>query len=134
MIIVAGGIHVDEYLNSTEILSIGGSDNNNTMDELNYDDYTDEGNSTATWEFGPDLPKVVAYAAMVEDPARGSVILTGGWHNVHYDTLYKLEVPEDSNSTESLQWVELEQKLKVARYSHQAFLVPDHFAHCHLKA
>jgi hypothetical protein len=105
-IIVAGGYN-GTYMTSVEIL----------------DDGADE------WRNGPDLPKGIYLASMVEDPA-GGVILIGGRSNddQYLQTLFRL-----SDAGDDAKWVEMPQKLKTGRYRHISFLVPDDIATCTLQ-
>jgi hypothetical protein len=78
------------------------------------------------WREGPDLPFGIAYAQMVEDP-NGGVVLVGGRSNSkrHLDTFYQLP----HGGTDAV-WTKMEQKLKVGRNAHAAFLVPDDITEC----
>jgi hypothetical protein len=63
---------------------------------------------------------------MVEDPT-GGVILIGGYTDVydHTDTLFQLP-----HGGQDAVWTELKQKLKIRRWWHTAFLVPDNVVDC----
>ncbi len=77
------------------------------------------------WIFGPPLPKVISYAAIVNDPLNG-VILIGGLndnYDTKLDTLYRLR---DTGS----QWELLTIKLKTGMSSPTAFLIPDNITKC----
>ncbi len=53
-----------------------------------------------------------------------SVILVGGEGVVDGQHLYQLSGPNES-------WIEMKQTLKVSRFRHIAFLVPDELVNCH---
>ncbi len=77
------------------------------------------------WRKGPDLPFGIAGAQMVEDP-NGGVVLVGGRSNRrHLDTLYQLP-----HGGAHAVWTKMEQKLKIGRSGHVAFLVPDDVVDC----
>jgi N-acetylneuraminic acid mutarotase len=102
-IIVAGG-NDDSYLSSVEIL--------------------DEGSKE--WETGPELPFGIWRSQLVEDQ-NGGVVLIGGERssNVVLDTLYQLP-----HGGKDAVWTKMEQKLKLGRRMHTAFLVPDNHVDC----
>ncbi len=103
-IIVAGGYDEPSYLSSVEIL---------------HDSFNE-------WQTGPELPFGISLSQMVEDP-NGGVVLIGGESEfeANLDTLYHLP-----HGGENAVWTKMEQKLKIGRYSHTAFLVPDNFVDC----
>ncbi len=103
-IIVAGGYDGSSYLPSVEIL--------------------DEGSNE--WHTGPELPFGIRESQMVEDQ-NGGVVLIGGTSSpgVKLDTLYQL-----SHRGQGAVWTKMEQKLKIGRYRHTAFLVPDNIVDC----
>ncbi len=107
-IIVGGGITEDGngwlFLSSVEILDLGANE----------------------WRKGPNLPFGITHAQMVEDP-NGGVVLVGGesYHTDYLDTLYQLP-----HGGEEAVWIKMEQKLKIGRNSHVAFLVPDDVVDC----
>ncbi len=102
-IIVAGGWD-GSYLSSVEIL--------------------DEGSSK--WQTGPKLPFGIDESQMVEDQ-NGGVILIGGrsYSVVNLDTLYQLP-----HGGQDAIWTKMEQKMKIGRHRHTAFLVPDNIVDC----
>jgi hypothetical protein len=105
-IIVAGGNDKVSYLTLVEIL--------------------DEGSSK--WKTGPELPNYICLSQMVEDP-NGGVFLVGGLNpsEGYLDTLWHL-----AHAGKQAVWTLMEQKLKVPRSWHTAFLVPDNSVNCSL--
>jgi hypothetical protein len=101
-IIVAGGSTGSSRFSSVEIL--------------------DEGSNE--WKSGPELPKGIHYAQMVEDQ-NGGVVLIGGIGNFRFVCLYQLP-----HGGQDAVWTRMEQKLKTGRYSHTAFLIPDNNVDC----
>ena len=103
-IIVAGGYDDSSYLSSVEIL--------------------DEGSNE--WQTGPELPFAIYDSHMVEDQ-NGGVILIGGESSSvgTLDTLYQLP-----HGGQDAVWTKMEQKMKIGRHRHTAFLVPDNFVDC----
>ncbi len=75
--------------------------------------------NSAGWVMGPSLPKAIWASTMNE--FQNGVILIGGDKQVD---LYQLTSP---NGT----WTKMKQTLKVARYGHVSFLVPDELVNCH---
>ncbi len=102
-IIVAGG-YDSSYLSSVEILDRGSNE----------------------WLTGPELPVGISVSQMVEDQ-NGGVVLIGGEPSsfVNLDTLYQLP-----HGGKEAVWTKMEQKLKIARNQHTAFLVPDNIVDC----
>ena len=78
------------------------------------------------WRNGPDLPLEMYNAKMVEDQ-NGGVFLVGGHSNGvgPLDTLFQL--PHGGADAE---WTKMQQKLKVGRSAHVAFLLPDSIVEC----
>ena len=99
-VIVAGGWNGDDAMTSVEILDVGSSE----------------------WRLGPSLQFGIYGSSMVEDRS-GGVLLIGGLNGTRIDTIYRLA---HANS----EWTLLPQKLKVARSSAIAFLVPDEITDC----
>ena len=107
-IIVAGGWTGTSRLTSTEVFDA----------------------ANGTWRPGPELPLPLCCFPMVED-ADGGVVVVGGegtrgdgtviWH----DTIFRLP-HAGQNGT----WVELPQKLNIARARHVAFMVPNNLVDC----
>jgi hypothetical protein len=102
-IIVAGG-NDGSYLSSVEIL--------------------DEGSNE--WETGPELPFGIDESQMVEDQ-NGGVVLIGGFSSSvgTLDTLYQLP-----HGGQDAAWTKMEQKMKIGRFLHTAFLVPNNTVDC----
>jgi hypothetical protein len=102
-IIVAGGAN-GTYLTTTEVLD----------------------QSNGEWRQGPALPFAICCNELVED-ADGGVVLVGGRSEgmTNLDTLFRLP-----HAGQDGKWEELPQKLKMGRYSHTAFMVPDNLADC----
>jgi hypothetical protein len=103
-VIVAGGTDGLSYLTLVEVLDEGSKD----------------------WKTGPELPYGNCLTQMVEDP-NGGVFLVGGNTLVQNwaDTIWHL-----SHAGKQAVWTLMEQKLKVPRCWHTAFLVPDNFVDC----
>jgi hypothetical protein len=103
-IIVAGGYDGSSRLSSVEIL--------------------DEGSNE--WQTGPELPFQIWESQMVEDQ-NGGVVLIGGDSSSAgtLGTLYQLP-----HGGQDAVWTKMEQKMKIGRYEHTAFLVPDNFVDC----
>jgi hypothetical protein len=101
-IIVAGGYDGASFLTSVEIL--------------------DEGSNV--WRTGPELSETIWISQMVQDQ-NGGVIMIGGASpsNDYLDTL--LQLPHGV-----AMWTSMEQKLKIGRHVHIAFLVPDDSVDC----
>jgi hypothetical protein len=76
------------------------------------------------WRKGPDLPIGIDSAKMVEDP-NGGVILVGVSSNSYRNTLYQLP-----HGGADAVWTKMEQKMKIGRLNHVAFLVPDDVVDC----
>jgi hypothetical protein len=103
-IIVAGGNDGSSLLSSVEIL--------------------DEGSNE--WRTGPDLPFGIRYSQMVEDQNGGVVLIGGESSSISkLDTLYQLP-----HGGQDAVWTKMEQKMKVGRNRHTAFLVPDNIVDC----
>ncbi len=102
-IIVAGG-YTGASLSTTEVLD----------------------QSNGEWRQGPALPFGIKEAQLVED-ADGGVVLVGGQAEgmPPLDTLFRLP-----HAGQDGKWEELPQKLKMGRYFHTAFMVPDNLANC----
>ncbi len=106
VLVVAGGWNEELYrpVNSTEMLVVG---------------------SNQGWTKGPDLPENVQQAAGVISEDGKSFYLVGG-RDDHFDdvaSIYKLQFDEAFG----WQWSKLHQELQVARYNHDAMLIPDIF-------
>jgi hypothetical protein len=78
------------------------------------------------WREGPALPFGIGSSQLVEDQ-KGGVILVAGESssNGYLDKLYQL--PHGGVHAE---WRQMQQKIKVGRRYHVAFLVPDNIADC----
>jgi hypothetical protein len=103
-IIVAGGWDSSSILSSVEILHEGSNE----------------------WQVGPEMPFGIGFSQMVEDQ-NGGVVLIGGYSpSVDYlDTLYQLP-----HGGQDAVWTKMEQKMKIGRHLHTAFLVSDNIADC----
>ena len=79
---------------------------------------------------GPALPQALFGNVVVTNPEGDGVLVVGGNGSAgpggHRDTLYELICTSDGQC----QWVELPQKLQVARSDHIAMLVPDDAVAC----
>ena len=106
-IIAVGGFIGGLSISSTEILDAGSNE----------------------WRNGPQLPLSIGASQLVEDQ-QGRVVLVGGGTvvngtNVILDTLYYL-----SDGGVGSMWTKMDQKLKIGRYFHSAFLVHDNITNC----
>jgi N-acetylneuraminic acid mutarotase len=103
-IIVAGGYGESFYMSSVEILNEGSNE----------------------WQTGPRLPFGILYAEMVEEQ-NGGVVLIGGTSAAYpyLDTLYQLP-----HGGQDAAWTKMEQKLKIGKNAHTAFLVSDNSVDC----
>ncbi len=103
-VIVAGGWDGPSYLSSVEILDEG-------SEELRS---------------GPKLPFFIDKSKMVEDQNGGVVLIERYGKSIgSLDTLYHLP-----RGGQDAKWTKLEQKLKIGRNYHTAFLVPDNIVDC----
>jgi hypothetical protein len=84
----------------------------------------DEGSDE--WKTGPELPLSITASQMVEDQ-NGGAVLIGGFSSSYeaIDALYQLP-----HGGQDAAWTKMEQKLKIGRLHHPAFLVPDNIADC----
>jgi hypothetical protein len=119
-------IRKDSSSHQFSIIVVGGWNHRN-FEKLESVEILDEGASE--WRNGPDLPFGISHASLVEDPS-GGVVLVGGnsFDNRHLKTLFSL-----SDAGDDAKWIEMPQKLKIGRYDHTAFLVPDDVATCSLQ-
>jgi len=78
------------------------------------------------WKAGPQLPLGIYASQMIEDP-NGGVILVGGISDltINEDSLYQLQ-----HGGVGAVWTKMDQKLKIGRFWHVAFLVPDYMVDC----
>ncbi len=84
----------------------------------------DEG--TNEWRTGPELPFGIYGSQMVEDQNGGVVLIGGGSSSYDtLDTLYQLP-----HGGQDAVWTKMEQKMKIGRYVHTAFMVPDNIVDC----
>jgi hypothetical protein len=81
------------------------------------------------WRNGPSLPLEIGFAQLVQDDL-GGVVLVGGQtkNGTFLDTLFRL-----ADVGDEAQWKQLPQRLKLARHSHTAMLIPDGYVNCTLK-
>lgn len=104
-LLVAGGLDLYDYgvtLDSVELLP----------------------QDSTEWSFGPKLPYPLQDAPAVMDQT-GALLLVAGFSHTYTDSILKLANPHSS-------WTVLpDTKLKKARDSHVAILVPDHMVNCH---
>ena len=116
-------IRTNSSSNQYSVIVVGGSD----YGKLASVEILDEG--TREWRNGPDLPYGITKAALVEDPT-GGVILVGGTSDdaKYLQTLFRL-----SDAGDDAKWIEMPQILKLGRYGHNAFLVPDDVATCSIQ-
>jgi len=78
------------------------------------------------WIEGPNLPRSIWAAQLVQDVSGGVVLIGGFDGRVFLNTLYKLSSLDGS-------WELMIQKLKTAREEHTAFLIDDDLATCNKK-
>jgi hypothetical protein len=103
-LIVAGGSKNPGWLSSVEILD----------------------QASNAWRAGAQLPFGISASKMIENP-NGGVILVGGTSdlNLFEDFLYQLP-----HGGAGAVWIRMEQKLKIRRFFHVAFLVQDTLVDC----
>jgi hypothetical protein len=79
------------------------------------------------WRRGPDLPHVLDSSQLVEDQKGGDILMGGNSvsPNDHLDSLFQLV-----HAGKEAKLSRMEQKLKVGRKNHVAFLVPDSIVEC----
>ncbi len=84
----------------------------------------DEGSNE--WQTAQDLTDGIGYSQLVEDQ-NGGVVLIGGLSNSNekLDSLYQLP-----HGGKDAVWIKMDQKLKLGRHHHTAFLVPDAIVDC----
>ena len=73
---------------------------------------------------GPKLPVKLLYFKMVTSPTGKGVVVIGGLchrKNEYSDAIFELS----GESTETLKWTLLEQKLQIARSYHLSFYIPN---------
>ena len=102
-VIVAGGSNSSGsgFMSSVELLEVGASE----------------------WVAGPELPEKIRGSSMVEY-SDGSVFLIGGHSDsITFDNIFQLQHGQAD-------WIEIPQKLTIARYEATAFLVPDEITDC----
>jgi hypothetical protein len=103
-VIVAGGHDSGLPLESVEILDAGSNE----------------------WQTGVELPLALWWSQIVEDQNGGVILIGGSSSSINnLNTLYRL-----THGGQDAEWTEMEQKLKIGRSRHRAFLVPDHIADC----
>jgi hypothetical protein len=104
IIVVGGADGSSAYLSSVEILDIGSNE----------------------WQTGPELPFGIYWSQMVK-AQNGGVALIGGFSNSdsYLDTLFQLP-----HGGQDALWTKMEQKLKIGRNHHIAFMVTDNVVDC----
>ena len=115
-----GRIKKDSQSQDLSVIVAGGSDGSS----LSSVEILDAGSNA--WRNGPELPVGIDLAQLVE-VQEGGVVLVGGsstWDEF-LDTLFQLP-----HGGEDAEWIEMEQKLKIGRNQHVAFLVPDSITDC----
>jgi N-acetylneuraminic acid mutarotase len=118
-----GRIKKDNASQGTSIIVVGGFADGFTY--LTSVEILDEGSNA--WRSGPELPIAVDFSQMVNDPNAGVVLVAGYSPNWGYlTTLWQL--PHGGNDAV---WKQMVQKLKIPRYRHTAFLVPDSITSCY---
>jgi N-acetylneuraminic acid mutarotase len=116
-----GKIRKDRHSSEFSIIVAGGSNGLNWRSTVELLD-----GAAFNWRMGPRLPMGILSSKMVEDP-NGGVILIGGLSdsNVYENSLFQL-----AHGGEDAVWTKMDQKLKIGRYWHVAFLVPDYMVDC----
>jgi hypothetical protein len=116
-----GKIRKDRHSSEFSIIVAGGSNGSNWRSTVELLD-----GAAFNWRMGPRLPMGILSSKMVEDP-NGGVILIGGLSdsNVYENSLFQL-----AHGGEDAVWTKMDQKLKIGRYWHVAFLVPDYMVDC----
>ncbi len=102
-IVVAGGSDGVSYLSTVQILHEGSNE----------------------WQTGPGLPFGIERSQIVEDQNGGVVLVGGSYSHGNLDTLFQLP-----HGGQDATWTKMEQKLKIGRKWHTAFLVPDGIVEC----
>jgi hypothetical protein len=115
-------IRRDKDSQSMSIIVTGGNGAN--FVQLSSVEILDEGSNE--WRAGPEFPVKISYHQMVTDKNGGAVVI-GGYTKpkVYLDTLYQL-----LHAGLDAKWTLMTQKLKLARGSAPAFLVPDSIVDC----
>ncbi len=116
-----GKIRRNNESQEINIIVAGGSDGSTILSSV---EIMDEGSNE--WQTGPELPFGIYGSQMVEDQNEG-VVLIGGYSKPvkNLDTLYHLP-----HGGQDAIWTKMEQKMKIKRYSHTAFLVPSSLVDC----
>ena len=114
-----GRIRSNEMSQEMSIIVVGGSDGSYLSSVEILDEDSNE------WQTGPELPFGISSSQMVEDQNGGVVLIGGGSSGDYLDTLYQL--PHGGREAE---WTKMQQKLKIGRQQHTAFLVPDNIFDC----
>jgi N-acetylneuraminic acid mutarotase len=119
-----GRIRKNSQTQDYSIIVVGGTPNPYSGSKMSSVEILDHGANE--WRKGPDLPFGIGEAQMVEDQ-NGGVVLVGGrsHYNTYLDTLYQLP-----HGGEDAVWTKMGQKLKIGRYNHVAFLVPNDVVDC----
>jgi hypothetical protein len=117
-----GRIKKDNASQGTSIIVVGGFGDN--WEYLTSVEILDEGSNS--WRSGPELPIPIDLSQLVNDPNAG-VVLVGGYDPYwgFLSTLWQL--PHGGNDAV---WMQMVRKLKIPRYRHTAFLVPDSITSC----
>ncbi len=113
-----GKIKRNKESQEMSIIVAGGSSRLSSVEIL------DEGSNE--WQTGPELPFWISSSQMVEDQ-NGGVVLIGGYSPSvdALDTLYQLP-----HGGQDAVWTKMEQKMKIGRGQHTAFLIPDNVVNC----
>jgi N-acetylneuraminic acid mutarotase len=116
-----GKIRRDKQRQEMSIIVAGGWDKSSIFSSVEILD-----NGSNEWKTGLALPIAIAESQMIED-SNGGVLLVGGVisSDVNLDTLYQLP-----HGGQDAAWNKMENKLKIRRNRHTAFLVPDNAVDC----
>ena len=99
-----------------KVVVVSGGDKSNDTFLLFMQDYDTK---QSGWTIGPPVPVPSFVGTMTE--LHNSVILIGGGQDGH---LYRLDSPFGT-------WVKMNQTLKVPRFGHDSFLIPDELVNCY---
>jgi hypothetical protein len=115
-----GKIRRNKESQKMSIIVAGGWDGSS----LSSVEILDEGSNE--WQTGPELPFGIGFSQMVEDQ-NGGVVLIGVYSPAadSLDTLYQLP-----HGGQDAVWIKMEQKMKIGRFRHTAFLVPANIVDC----
>jgi hypothetical protein len=116
-----GNIKKDKVIQDLSIVVVGGDDSRQSLSSV---EILDKGSNQ--WRAGPELPFGISESQMVEDQNTGVVLIGGSSSPTsNLDTLYQLQ-----HGGLDAKWTKMDQKMKIGRKQHTAFLVPDTIVDC----